>query len=112
MVCCCFFIFSRDIILRLRECADVLNEASPVRYLEEDFSTQPIDPWEYDQAVWNIIEKHFEARNLVCQQIDSYNEFVEFNIKKIIESSEPIILKRENRYGLSGRGDAVSRRHG
>ena len=44
---------------------------------------------------WKVIDSYFDERGLVRQQIESYDEFLNENVIKIIESSQPIEIENK-----------------
>ena len=54
---------------------------------------------EFDKLSWIIIEKYFKGRHLsrlVRHQIESYNYFVNYQIKNTIEMFNPVTIRSEN----------------
>ena len=52
-----------------------------------------------ETTIWNVINKYFEddPKCLVKHQIDSFNDFFNYNIKQIIKEKNPIkILKQQD----------------
>jgi DNA-directed RNA polymerase II subunit RPB2 len=42
--------------------------------------------------VWVAITSYFEAKGLVRQQLDSFNDFVKYTLPEIVTGTEDIIL--------------------
>ena len=49
---------------------------------------------------WKVISMFFEQNGFVAQQLDSYNNFINNNLKKIIGSSHPIVVEVEDKENL------------
>tara|TARA_Y100000992_G_scaffold70981_1_gene44556 strand:+ start:14347 stop:17904 length:3558 start_codon:yes stop_codon:yes gene_type:complete len=64
------------------------------KMIKNDFNTFAEEPW-------NIIETYFENRHLeqlVRHQLESYNDFVNFQIQKTIDMFNPVTVKSEQYY--------------
>ena len=64
------------------------------KMIKNDFNTFTEEPW-------NIIETYFENRHLeqlVRHQLESYNDFVNFQIQKTIDMFNPVTVKSEQYY--------------
>ena len=56
---------------------------------------------DYTEEPYNIIESYFEGKHLerlVRHQIESYNNFVNYQIQRTIEMFNPVHIKSENDY--------------
>ena len=56
---------------------------------------------EYTEEPYNLIESYFDGKHLerlVRHQIESYNNFVNFQIQKTIQMFNPVIIRSENDY--------------
>jgi DNA-directed RNA polymerase II subunit RPB2 len=50
------------------------------------------------QDSWNVINAFYEAKGLVRQQLDSFNEFLNQTIQEIIDETPEIIVRPENQH--------------
>lgn len=50
------------------------------------------------EDAWVVINSYFEAKGLVRQQLDSFDEFVKNTIGELVETSDEIILVPENQH--------------
>ena len=69
----------------------ILNEKMNESKKMENFIEQP----------WNVIESYFKnchLEQLVRHQLESYNDFVNYQITKTIDMFNPVIIKSENDY--------------
>ena len=60
---------------------------------------EQIDYTKYIEEPWSIINSHFRGkhlRQLVCHQIESYNDFVNFQIQKTISMFNPVHVCSED----------------
>lgn len=48
--------------------------------------------------VWAVITSYFEAKGLVRQQLDSFDEFVKNTIAELVQGADEIILLPENQH--------------
>lgn len=56
---------------------------------------------DYIEAPWNIIDSYFEGQHLkrlVRHQIESYNDFVNYQIKKTINMFNPVVIQSHRDY--------------
>ena len=56
---------------------------------------------EYTEEPYNLIESYFDGKHLerlVRHQLESYNNFVNFQIQKTIQMFNPVIIRSENDY--------------
>nr|XP_032828003.1 DNA-directed RNA polymerase II subunit RPB2-like [Petromyzon marinus] len=63
-----------------------------VRCDEEDEEITP-DLWQ--EACWIVISSYFDEKGLVRQQLDSFDEFIQMSVQRIVEDSPPIELQAE-----------------
>jgi DNA-directed RNA polymerase II subunit RPB2 len=57
---------------------------------DEDISS---DLWQ--EACWIVISSYFDEKGLVRQQLDSFDEFIQMSVQRIVEDSPPIDLQAE-----------------
>ena len=50
------------------------------------------------QDSWNVINSFFDAKGLVRQQLDSFNEFLNTTIQEIIDETPEIVVRPENQH--------------
>ena len=59
---------------------------------------------DYTEEPYNLIESYFDGKHLerlVRHQLESYNNFVNFQIQKTIQMFNPVIVRSENDYNES-----------
>ena len=62
--------------------------------LEEDESDDiTSDLWQ--EACWIVISSYFDEKGLVRQQLDSFDEFIQMSVQRIVEDSPQIELQAE-----------------
>lgn len=76
------------------------DEQTPAKYQHRDPFDALLEPFYYDKSLtdpintardkWNLLPAFLKVKGLVKQHIDSYNYFVEVQLKKIVESSSTI----------------------
>lgn len=47
------------------------------------------------EACWVVISAYFDEKGLVRQQLDSFDEFIQMNVQRIVEDSPPVELQSE-----------------
>ena len=52
----------------------------------------------WQEACWTVISSYFEEKGLVRQQLDSFDEFIQMCVQRIVEDSPPIELQSELLY--------------
>lgn len=60
---------------------------------EEDPDEITADLWQ--EACWIVISSYFDEKGLVRQQLDSFDEFIQMSVQKIVEDTPPIDLQAE-----------------
>jgi len=84
------------------EILDVLvSKAEPVKVLESVSEAFDIKSSQYIEEPWNVIDAYFRDKHLerlVRHQLESYNNFVGYQIIKTIEMFNPCHIKSENDY--------------
>ncbi|XP_035672620.1 DNA-directed RNA polymerase II subunit RPB2 [Branchiostoma floridae] len=63
-------------------------------YQEED-ETDEITPDLWQEACWIVISSYFDEKGLVRQQLDSFDEFIQMSVQRIVEDSPQIDLQAE-----------------
>ncbi|VDO43086.1 unnamed protein product, partial [Brugia timori] len=61
---------------------------------EED---EEISSEQWQEACWVVISAYFDEKGLVRQQLDSFDEFIQMNVQRIVEDSPPVELQSEAR---------------
>uniref|UniRef100_A0A915PF96 DNA-directed RNA polymerase n=1 Tax=Setaria digitata TaxID=48799 RepID=A0A915PF96_9BILA len=59
---------------------------------EED---EEISSEQWQEACWVVISAYFDEKGLVRQQLDSFDEFIQMNVQRIVEDSPPVELQSE-----------------
>ncbi|CAG5994499.1 unnamed protein product [Menidia menidia] len=62
------------------------------QYDEDDDEITP-DLWQ--EACWIVISSYFDEKGLVRQQLDSFDEFIQMSVQRIVEDAPPIDLQAE-----------------
>ncbi|MFH4976328.1 hypothetical protein AB6A40_003037 [Gnathostoma spinigerum] len=68
---------------------------------EEDMEEAPFEEDEeisseqWQEACWVVISAYFDEKGLVRQQLDSFDEFIQMNVQRIVEDSPPVELQSE-----------------
>ena len=63
---------------------------------EEESEEIQGDLWQ--EACWIVISSYFEEKGLVRQQLDSFDEFIQMNVQRIVEDSPQIDLQGETQH--------------
>lgn len=64
-------------------------------YLVSGENTEEISSKLWQEACWIVINAYFNEKGLVRQQLDSFDEFIEMTIQRIVEDSQQIELQAE-----------------
>ena len=62
-------------------------------YEEEEGDDLIADLWQ--EACWIVISSYFDEKGLVRQQLDSFDEFIQMSVQRIVEDSPQIDLQAE-----------------
>ena len=65
---------------------------------EDQEEDDEITPELWQEACWTVISSYFEEKGLVRQQLDSFDEFIQMSVQRIVEESPPIELQAEVQY--------------
>eukprot|EP00111_Clytia_hemisphaerica_P001655 TCONS_00004690-protein len=65
---------------------------------EEDNGDDEITPEMWQEGCWTVISSYFEEKGLVRQQLDSFDEFIQMSVQRIVEESPAIELQSEVQY--------------
>ena len=60
---------------------------------EEDNEEISSELWQ--EACWIVINAYFDEKGLVRQQLDSFDEFIQMSVQRIVEDSPQIDLQAE-----------------
>ena len=60
---------------------------------QEDVDEITQDLWQ--EACWIVISSYFDEKGLVRQQLDSFDEFIQMSVQRIVEDSPQIDLQAE-----------------
>ena len=60
---------------------------------EEDGQDICSDLWQ--EACWIVISSYFDEKGLVRQQLDSFDEFIQMSVQRIVEDTPQIDLQAE-----------------
>jgi DNA-directed RNA polymerase II subunit RPB2 len=52
----------------------------------------------WQEACWIVISSYFDEKGLVRQQLDSFDEFIQMSVQRIVEDSPQIDLQAEAQY--------------
>lgn len=63
------------------------------QYEEEDQEEISHELWQ--EACWIVINAYFDEKGLVRQQLDSFDEFIQMSVQRIVEDSPAIDLQAE-----------------
>ena len=61
----------------------------------DDEDTDEITPDLWQEACWIVISSYFDEKGLVRQQLDSFDEFIQMSVQRIVEDSPQIDLQAE-----------------
>lgn len=59
----------------------------------EDSEDIPTEMWQ--ESCWVVVSAYFDEKGLVRQQLDSFDEFIQMIIQRIVEDSPPVELQTE-----------------
>ncbi|CAF4140699.1 unnamed protein product, partial [Rotaria sp. Silwood2] len=52
----------------------------------------------WQEACWTVISSYFDEKGLVRQQLDSFDEFIQMSVQRIVEDSRPIEFQAQAQY--------------
>ncbi|EYC20401.1 hypothetical protein Aduo_009153 [Ancylostoma duodenale] len=61
----------------------------------EEEDDEEISSEQWQEACWVVISAYFDEKGLVRQQLDSFDEFIQMNVQRIVEDSPPVELQAE-----------------
>lgn len=59
---------------------------------------EDITPDLWQEACWIVISSYFDEKGLVRQQLDSFDEFIQMSVQRIVEDSPEIELEAESQH--------------
>ena len=65
--------------------------------IEED-DTDEVTPDQWQEACWIVINSYFDEKGLVRQQLDSFDEFIQMSVQRIVEDAPPVDLQAERQH--------------
>lgn len=63
------------------------------QYEEDDSAEISSELWQ--EACWIVINSYFDEKGLVRQQLDSFDEFIQMSVQRIVEDTPSIELQAE-----------------
>lgn len=63
-----------------------------------DEEGEDITPDLWQEACWIVISSYFDEKGLVRQQLDSFDEFIQMSVQRIVEDSPEIDLQAESQH--------------
>jgi len=64
-------------------------------YADDQDESEEISNEIWQEACWIVISSYFEEKGLVRQQLDSFDEFIQMNVQRIVEDAPQIDLQGE-----------------
>ena len=64
----------------------------------EDDEGDDMTPDLWQEACWIVISSYFDEKGLVRQQLDSFDEFIQMSVQRIVEDSPQIELQAEQQH--------------
>ncbi len=61
----------------------------------DGIDAEDIDPSLWQEACWLVISSYFNEKGLVRQQLDSFDDFIQISIQRIIEETPEIEMQAE-----------------
>ena len=77
----------------MSELTELLLDLCADAFDEEDSDEITPDLWQ--EACWIVISSYFDEKGLVRQQLDSFDEFIQMSVQRIVEDSPQIDLQAE-----------------
>lgn len=63
--------------------------------IDDGENSDDISPAEWQEACWIVISAYFDEKGLVRQQLDSFDEFIQMSVQRIVEDTPRIELQAE-----------------
>ena len=70
----------------------------PLTGMYDEDEGEDISPDLWQEACWIVISAYFDEKGLVRQQLDSFDEFIQMSVQRIVEDSPAIELQAEAQY--------------
>lgn len=70
----------------------------PLAGMYDEDDGEDISPDLWQEACWIVISAYFDEKGLVRQQLDSFDEFIQMSVQRIVEDSPSIELQAEAQY--------------
>ncbi|KAF0991385.1 hypothetical protein HZS_6904, partial [Henneguya salminicola] len=64
----------------------------------DDINERDINPETWQESCWTVISSFFEEKGLVRQQLDSFDEFIQMSVQKIVEETPVIDLESQSQH--------------
>ena len=80
---------SQCVVCRIADCACVQCAEN------EDDENAEVTPDLWQEACWIVISSYFDEKGLVRQQLDSFDEFIQMSVQRIVEDTPQIDLQAE-----------------
>ncbi|KAI6207569.1 DNA-directed RNA polymerase subunit beta [Aphelenchoides besseyi] len=74
---------------------EVMDEENAAEFGEEVDDENEITTELWQEACWVVISAYFDEKGLVRQQLDSFDEFIQMIVQRIVEDSPPVELQTE-----------------
>ena len=72
---------------------------TPVSYSDKCSADACISATYVDVVLFrSLISSYFDEKGLVRQQLDSFDEFIQMSVQRIVEDTPPIELQAESQY--------------
>jgi len=75
----------------------------------EDDENAEVTPDLWQEACWIVISSYFDEKGLVRQQLDSFDEFIQMSVQRIVEDTPQIDLQAEAQHTSGTVENPVSR---
>lgn len=85
----------------LNECEKTMTSTSEMEFVKRDTEDMEVEKSQYIEEPWKIIKAYFQGQHLerlVRHQLESYNNFVNYQISRTIEMFNPVRIVSENDY--------------
>ena len=80
----------------LKQDANINLSVADDNYGDDEGDEITTDIWQ--EACWIVISSYFDEKGLVRQQLDSFDEFIQMSVQRIVEESQQIELEAETSY--------------
>lgn len=68
---------------------------------DQPIDDDDIEPDLWQEACWVVINAYFNEKGLVRQQLDSFDEFIQMSVQRIVEDSPQIDIQGETQHHSS-----------